>query len=413
MTSPRTAVVDETATSHAISSNAIWISAGLMLLAQSSQVLVFGGLSLFLPLIQKDAHLSFSQAGALAGISTAVYALMQIPSGYLADRFGPKRLYVVGVLAVNLLGISFAQMHTFNWMALNQALSGFFRSLVFAPGMILMVAHFSERRRSTATSLYLVGGVSSNIVLSSIGPVLVRELGWRQLFEVFSAIGVAITFAFWLFGIRDPERRADRPPFRAVIDLFRMRAMWLMGAIQYIRLAVAYGVAVWLPSYVVVDKHYSLQIAGLVVAIMAATAVPANLIGGYLGDRLKEQTRIISVAMAGLAVCLVLLVQVHSLALLVVDAAVLGTLMQVYFGPLFAIPVKIWPGTAGAATGFGNFFANMGGFTFAITIGTIKDATGSFAVSLYVLSGVCLLGPLLSWMLSMEIRRRREALSRA
>lgn len=386
----------------------LWLSGALLLLAQSSQALVFGGLALFLPLIRNDTHLSFSQAGALAATSTIVYALMQIPSGHLADRLGAKRLYVVGLLAVNLLGISFAQMHSFPLMAANQALSGFFRSLVFAPGMLLMVGHFPEQRRSTATGLYVAGGVTSSIFLSTLGPLLVGPLGWRSLFEIFSALGAVMTIAYWVFGKREPARSGHQPSLRAVFDLFRQRAMWLVGGIQYIRLSVAYGVAVWLPTYVVVGKHYPLQIAGLLVAVSAATTAPANLIGGYVGDRLKDPTRIISVALICLTGTLIVLVQAHNLALLVAVAAVQGIFVQVYFGPLFAIPMRfLGSRAAGAATGFGNFFANIGGFTFAYTIGALKDATGSFSLGLYTLSAFCVIGVALTWLLSRAIRRTR------
>lgn len=189
------------------------------------------------------------------------------------------------------------------------------------------------------------------------------------------------------------------------MHLFRLRAMWLVGGVQYIRLAVAYGVAVWLPTYIVVDKQYSLSVAGLLVAISAATTAPENFVGGYLGDRLKDETKIISIALASLAVTLIVLVQVNNLVLLVVVAVIEGIFVQLYFGPLFAIPVKfLGPRTAGAATGFGNFFANVGGFTFAYTIGAIKDATGSFAVGLYALAALCAIGLVLTWCLSRTIR---------
>ena len=102
------------------------------------------------------------------------------------------------------------------------------------------------------------------------------------------------------------------------------------------------------------------------------------------------------------------------MVLLVAVAAIQGIFVQVYFGPLFAIPVKILSRrTAGAATGFGNFFANLGGFTFAYGIGAVKDASGSFSAALYALSGLCVVGLGLAWMLSRTIRGNRSATDRA
>lgn len=45
--------------------------------------------------------------------------------------------------------------------------------------------------------------------------------------------------------------------------------------------------------------------------------------------------------------------------------------------------------TAGFATGFGNLWANLGGFTFTLLLGVIKDAAGSFSAGLYALAALC------------------------
>jgi MFS family permease len=58
---------------------------------QSFQALATGGIALFLPLIRTDLGLTFAQAGTLAVVSTFVYAMMQIPAGYVTDRIDPKR----------------------------------------------------------------------------------------------------------------------------------------------------------------------------------------------------------------------------------------------------------------------------------------------------------------------------------
>ena len=69
--------------------------------------------------------------------------------------------------------------------------------------------------------------------------------------------------------------------------------MWLIAGIQYVRLAVAIGLQFWLPTFVVVEKGYSLQVAGLVVAVGAAMSAPSNFLGGYISDRLRNPLLII------------------------------------------------------------------------------------------------------------------------
>ena len=65
----------------------------LTFLCQSAQAISLAGFPLLLPLIRQDLSLTFSQAGSLASANLLVYALMQIPAGYLSDRdVAPARI---------------------------------------------------------------------------------------------------------------------------------------------------------------------------------------------------------------------------------------------------------------------------------------------------------------------------------
>jgi MFS transporter, ACS family, D-galactonate transporter len=386
----------------------------LLVLCQSQQLLALGGLSLFLPLIRQNVGLDFTQGGTLAAASTLVYALMQIPAGYLADRFGARRLFLVGLIGTSVLSLSFALLHVYWLMVLNQAISGFFRALMFAPGLLLISALFPPDRRAMAMGLYVAGGSSSNVLLNVFGPLLVGVLGWRLLFVLFSLVGLLVTFLYWRFGYRDTSTVPGKPlPLRDLLSLFRYRAMWLVGSIQYVRLAAAVGLQFWLPTFVVVEKGYSLQVAGLVVALGAALTAPSNFLGGYLSDRLRNPLLIIGTALAMLALTTILLVRVENLVLLLLVCALNGVFVQVYFGPLFNVPIEILgPEFAGLASGYGNFFANLGALTFTYTLGALKDATGSFDVGLYGIAGLCVFALVCTLLLArMKPLTREEAVT--
>src|SRR5690606_13441786 len=128
------------------------------------------------------------------------------PSGFLSDRFGPKRLFVIGVLGTNAMTLLFSQLHSYWPLLANQALSGVFRALVFAPGMLLITSLFPSDRRATAMGLFVAGGFSSNIFLNALGPLAVTRLGWRDVFLIFSLIGFTIVALYWRVGAPGPRR---------------------------------------------------------------------------------------------------------------------------------------------------------------------------------------------------------------
>jgi DHA1 family inner membrane transport protein len=389
-----------------------WPDAIVLMVCQSSQALVIGGIALFLPLIRRDLHISFAQAGTLDAASSLVYACMLIPAGLLADRVAPRRLLVIGLLGIDLLAFSFSLQRGYIGLVANQVATGFFRALIFAPGLLLMTALFPTARRATAMGLSLAGGVSSSVFLNLLGPVLVGPLGWRGCFALFSALGLTALGVFVWRG----EPSGSRPTVRVHVPLsearrlLRSRAMWLIAAIQYVRLAVVFGINVWLPTYVVVQRHYSLTVAGLLVALGAAITAPSNLVGGYIADRLGRPLLVVGTSLIVLAFNLLLLAESHTLATLLVAVVINATFSQLYFGPLFAIPLEMF-GTrnVGFTTGFGNAFANLGGFTFIYTLGAVRDATGSFTAGFDSIAVACVLGALCALALGRERRRLAAA----
>jgi nitrate/nitrite transporter NarK len=361
---------------------------GLIVLGQSYQSLPFAGMALFLPLIRADLGLSFAQAGTLSAVSMLVYAAMQIPAGLLADRHDPRRLFTVGLLGTNLAAMLFAVVGDYHLLLLVQSASGVFRALIFTPGLLLIRAQFPGDRQATAMGLFVAAGFSSNILLNLLGPVLVGPLGWQLLFVLLGASGLVTAVAFHRVGAG-----ADRPPpgVRPAGGLRRLLThpvLLLTGVIQFARLALVFGFSYWLPTFLV-ERGESLRTAGLVVALGAALTAPSNLVGGWISDRLQRPLLVIGTSLAVLAGTLAVLPALSGMGPLIAAVALMSVFVQLYFGPLFAVPLQHFgAGAGGLTSGFGNFCANLGGFTFTYALGALRDVTGSFALGFWLLAGL-------------------------
>lgn len=370
------------------------ISVALIVLCQSSQALVTGGIALFLPLIRHDLDLTFAQGGTLAAASTFTYALMQVPVGVLADRIDTRKMFLIGLAGVNILALGFAVLESYPWLVVNQAVSGVFRSMAFAPGLILIGRQFPSGKQATAMGLYVAGGFSSSVLLNLIGPLLVGPLGWQGVFMVCVAVGIVPLVLYWFVGNAGTDGRARRqPPLRELPKLLRHPVVYVTAVIQFVRLAATHGVVMWLPTFVVVQKGYSIQTAGFLVALGAALTAPSNILGGYVADKTGQPRTVVGVSLAVVAASLVGLVLVDSLPLLIAMVAVNSIVIQLYFGPLFSIPIQLLGReVAGAISGFGNFCANLGGFAAVWSLGALKDATGSFTLGFLLLAVACVIG---------------------
>ncbi|MBI2088052.1 MAG: MFS transporter [Deltaproteobacteria bacterium] len=366
----------------------------LVTLCLSFQAVPLAGVALFLPLIRNDLNLSFTQGGALAAARTLTYALMQIPAGYLADRYGLRKVFFIGVLGSTVLGVTFGLVAGYWQALLNQAATGFFNALLFISALALLASWFGAQRRATAMALPLIGLLAGTLAINTIGPPLAEQFNWRIPFISFAATGILASFTYlWL--AKEAPHAGSRQKLSVVdaLRLFRSRFMWACGVVQYVRLGVVQGTAFWLPSLLIDEKGLSLQATGLIIAFWTLISAPSNIIGGYMSDRLKKPTLIIGISLIILAVTTAALVNVDKVAPLTILLLINGAFIQFYFGPLFAVPLeKYGAHMTGTLSGFGNFFANVGAFTLTYLLGVLKDQSGFFESGFYALAGVCLLG---------------------
>jgi nitrate/nitrite transporter NarK len=318
-------------------------------------------------------------------------------------------MFCIGILGSTLLALTFGLVANY-WQALvNQMLSGFFRSLLFTPGMALLTGWFPPNRRATAIGLYLIGGYSGSVIFNLVGPLLVARFDWRFSFISIASVGIIAILFLIRFGKDAPltgERRKGN--MLEALQLFRHKVMWVCGGIQYVRFGVVQGITYWLPSLLINEKGLSLQSAGIIIALQVVLMSPSNIIGGYISDRLKNPILVIAVSLGVLGITTGLLITANNMILLVALIFINAIFLQMYFGPLFSIPVEILGvSKAGISIGFSNLFANVGGFSAAYLLGALKDRFGEFKPGFLAICGACFLGLALTLILA---RMRRKTL---
>jgi predicted MFS family arabinose efflux permease len=391
------------------------LTIALVVLCQLVHGISFSAMPLLLPLIREDLGISFTDAGLLSAAATFSYALGQIPAGFLSDRYGPRRLFFIGLLGWSAFSLLLGLIHVF-WLAIaTQLLAGAFRALLFAPGLSLLASWFPPQRRATAMSLYMLGGFAGTIVLSLGGPLLTAAWGWRAAFMLLAGLGIITAFVYRRHAREKPRSGpVQQLAFAEVALLFRHPVMWVCSGLQFVRFAVVTAWIVWLPSLLVVDRGLTVQQAGLVIAMAAAFTAPSNTLGGYVSDRLRNPPLVIGGALLVLGCTAFLLTVATALPWLLLVIAINSIFLQFYFGPLFLVPVEVLgPRIAGTATGFGNLFANIGGFLTAWIMGALKDRSGAFTSGFLTIAAVCIAGVLLSVVLARMRRRLLAAQARA
>jgi len=134
-----------------------------------SQTIGLGGIFVVLPLYMKDIYsLSPSSIGLFFTLSNIVSLLTQIPSGYLADKFGKRRFLMWVILPIPFFFMSWG--FTDNWYVL-LALFSFaysFWSMTWPSALALLSESFTSDMRGTAYSVMM----TAERLAFSVGPVV-------------------------------------------------------------------------------------------------------------------------------------------------------------------------------------------------------------------------------------------------
>jgi MFS family permease len=250
--------------------------------------------------------------GALAATYFYVYAVMQVPSGILADTLGPRKALAAGGFVAGIGSIMFSTAESLGAAALGRTLAGLGVSVAFICVMKLNANWFDERRFATATGLANVVGILGAFAATAPLAWLVTVVSWRT---VFLAIGVmSLTLAaLTLWKMRDapghlPPRPADAEHWtRGLIVVLRNRATWpgfwvnfgLSGVnMSFIGLwAVPFLVHAYGMTPVTASNHTSAMLGGYA----CATALV-----GWLSDRLQRRRPLILFAAGGYLACWIL-----------------------------------------------------------------------------------------------------------
>ncbi len=376
------------------------------------------GYTLILPDMQAALDLTNTQAGALATANFVGYLTLAVVGGFLASRYGPRRVVSVSMLLVGVTMVLTGLVDSFQGALVWRLLTGVGSGGSNVPVMALLPAWFAARRRGLATGI-AVGGSSVGLMIT--GPLVPRILGafgedgWRySWFILGGAVLLLGLLAFVLLRDRPAEKGlrpvSAEPAAKVQVEdqpgspqvnkassldwrkVYRSGAVWHL-ALVYVAFGFSYIIYVtFFAKYLQTEGGYTKEAAGNLWAIVGWISIFCGLIWGTLSDLIGRKY--------GLA--LVYLTQAACFAVFALWRNPSGyTVSAVLFGlTAWSIP-GIVAATCGdylgsrmapAALGFVTLFFGLGQAAGPSVGGAIADASGSFGPAFLLASGVAALG---------------------
>ena len=399
-----------TASSAAKPTTVRWRIFWLMLLLSSINYIDRASLSIALPMISAEFTLTPAMEGFLLSSFFWTYALMQIPSGLLVDRY--KSRNIIGIATVVWGACQGLAAGCYHWvpLVLTRLGLGVAEAPVMPAGAKLAGIWLTPAERGRGAAL-LDGGARLG---SAFGALIISGLiglfgSWRMAFVVAGIGTVVVGVLVWRYVRNDPAQHPAvngaeldhinqgmplRPavpvaplPFRT---LLRDRSVLCMFTAWACYNSVFYGLMTWMPSYLHQAHGFDLKQMGGATFIIFFTGFVGEMAGGWAADKWRASGASPNLVMrtmfsgAGLAAALTIL----GVAFVQSPAAVVVLLSTALFfirwcGMFWGVPATLGgQSRAGLLAGSMNFCGNIVGVLVPIMIGLIVQFTGTYFLAL-------------------------------
>ncbi|MBE7550711.1 MAG: MFS transporter [Anaerolineales bacterium] len=316
--------------------------------------------------------------GNLSAFYFYSYVAMQVPTGVLADTWGPRRLLAGGALVCGAGTLLFALAPNILWADVGRLLIGGSAAVAFV-GMLKLAGHwFAPRQYALSAGLALFVGVVGAVLAGVPLQLLVAQFGWRAVMLVSAVLPLLTGAAIWWLVRDDPSEKgytsyahlpaasaqSTQPGFLAGLgQIFRYRNAWLLCLIPggIVGPVLTFS-GLWGVSFLTSTYGLTATQAAAVNTTLLVTWAVGGPIFGALSDRIgrRKPLYVGGCAVVVLGWTLVILTPQMPVWLLVVLLAITGFAsgcMVVGFAFMReSVPLYL----AGTATGLANMGVMMG-----------------------------------------------------
>jgi MFS transporter, ACS family, glucarate transporter len=370
------------------------------------------------PLISQDLGLTKIQMGWAFSVFAWAYALFEIPGGWLADRFGPRRVLTRIVIWWSFFTAATGWVWSFPSLLVTRTLFGAGEAGCFPNITRIFTLWLPKRQRERAQAgLWLAarwGGAFTPLLVTWV----LEFVSWRRAFEIFGVLGVVWAIGYYTWFRDDPRMHASvnaaelaklPPPSESAIVhgatpwsvIFSRSSIWLLGA-QYICLSYGwYFFITWLPTYLREARGTSVAMGALLAGLPLLLGGVGCLFSGWIVPRLARAFGSINVArriiavigFAGASGAFLVFpsIQDPTRAMLLLGCA--GMFNDFVMPPAWAACMDIGGRYSGTVSGSMNMMGNIAGAISPLAIGYLLAWTNNnWPLTFYVSAAVYLLG---------------------
>ncbi len=327
-------------------------------------------------------------------------------AGWVVDRFGPRRVMMIGILmaGIALVGLGWASsLGMFYFFYLFNALGYVCGGPL--PNQVLLTRWFDRSRGKAMGFAYLGIGIGGAAV-PWISHALVQHFGWQTALQILGVLIVVVSLPMAILVKEPPRAKTSAVSVKSASpkSAFKHASFYLLTLGSMCSIAAVSGTQQNLKLFLSLDRHFTQRDAAGVLSLVLGFSIGGRLLMGWLADRFsKKYVMLLTYLLVAAGIPLLFLGTTR--LVLYISAAVFGIglggdymIIPLMTAEIFGIEIL------GRLLGV---ILTAGGVADAAApwlIGRLRDSTGSYFESCFVLVGMALLGGLA--VLGLPARRR-------
>jgi nitrate/nitrite transporter NarK len=342
----------------------------------------------------RELGLTFTQTGFLMAVYLACYAITQIPSGILSDRFGGEKLASLSLAILGSSELLLAFSSNYYMAIFARVLLGLAAGFIMPATMKFLPTWFSPEEHKFAMGIFGSGSGVGLIFSFITFPSIVVAFGWRSGLISTSALTLFSAALSWIV-MRNPKRSPSKTAPKSDdfhLQRFLTRKLVLLSFLNLAAFGTVTGTITYAQAFLTKSVQLSTVEAGYVTAVVGLAEIFAAYAGGLMSTRLGSRIVII-VSMTMCVVFPYVLSYAFNVTSSFIMVAIIGWAAMFHFGPTFAaVPHSVDPAYLGSAFGFFNTLSNLGAAVTPAVVGMVLDATNRYDLGFLSLSFIAIIG---------------------
>jgi MFS transporter, ACS family, D-galactonate transporter len=382
-------------------SRPLWAVLILMFVSVAINYIDRGSLSTAAPLLRSEMNLSPSQLGLLFSAFFWSYALLQILSGWLVDRYDVNWVMAIGFFIWSIATATTGFVNTFASLLLLRILLGIGESVAYPCYSKIIVRNYAEHQRGLANALIDANTKFGPAVGTLAGGVLMAHYGWRPVFVVLG-LGSLLWLPAWFKWMPRGQNKHKNDSTSKVgfMQILSRPKAWATFMGHFCGNYFWYFLLTWLPFYLVRERGFTISTMAVIGALAYCITGIATTITGWIADkaiaagftpsRVRKTCTVTGLTFSTVVVMVVILPgPVASMAFLFIASFSYG----IFSSSHWAITQTIaGPEAVGRWSGLQNCFANFAGIAAPAITGFIVDKTAHFFWAFLISATIALIG---------------------